>query len=141
MVKDNPESIMEAVRVSWEKGAMNVEPEGTKYYFTVTRIGDFSYVNLFYDEGIREFQLKKAASFATWAKSEKRRCTILRYECSAKKLLIWNVNEKVLDKLQKEGQLKETDGLITVNDLQQYLGKNGGQELFSDEPTSYVKNR
>jgi hypothetical protein len=138
-VKGNPNSIMEAVMIEWHKDEQKIVPDRS-YYFTTARIGESSYLSMLKVEDI-PVQLKTPGSYETWTKSEKRRCTILRYECSAGKLSLWNVNEKALDKLQKDGHLKETDGAIAVDELGQYLRKNGGEELFGDKPLLLLKGQ
>ena len=140
-VKGNPGSIMEAVMIEWAKGEQKIESGGSKLYFTATRIGVASYVGIFDVMGDREVRLKTPGSYEAWAKNEKKRCTIFRYACSEEKLKLWNVNEKVLNKLQEDGRLKETDEAIAVDELVQYLRKNGGEELFNDEPLIFMKNQ
>jgi hypothetical protein len=138
-VNGNPGAIMEAVMIEWAKGEQKIESDGSKLYFTATRIGESSYVGVFDVMGDREVRLKTPGSYEAWTKNEKRRCTIFRYACSDEKLKLWNVNEKVMNKLQKDGRLKETDGAIAVDELVQYLRKTGGEELFSDEPLIFMK--
>lgn len=133
-VKGNPESIMEFVGVGWSPNKFEISGSDDKAYFTVTRIGKTSYLNLFAVSGeMTPPRRIKMGDYKKWASDEKRKCTIVRYQCDGKTLRVWNVNSKIEKRLKEEKQLEldERGGdIVSIESLIRYLRKYGGDELF-----------
>jgi hypothetical protein len=135
-VKGEPESIMEFAGVGWSRDKLQVMGAGRIAYFTVTRIGKTGYLNVFEVKGECDRpDLSGQGSYKRWTSNEKRLCTILRYQCDGRRLIVWNVNEKAntLERLTSEKQLDVVDGIVTIESLVRYLRKNGGDTLFDHQ--------
>lgn len=143
--KENPRSIMEFVMIGWEVDDKRVSNENSVGYFTVTRIGKTSYMNLIEPGGTTKFSLSQAGSYAMWAKDRERTCTVVRYSCDGKKLQVWNAKERdaVVKKLSIARELKDGFGrvsvIVTAESLARYLQENGGEGLFDDLVVTFSK--
>jgi hypothetical protein len=136
--KGNPNSIMDCVMVNWKTKTREVGDGSRKMYFTASKIGQESYLNLLIAKGEEDSpDLSQENSYAQWVANKNHRCNILRYSCDGEILRLWNYNNDVLKQLCKQKQLTpiETDGKdehVTTESLLKYLEKNGGEKLFSE---------
>jgi hypothetical protein len=138
----NPRGIIEVARVDWEPAGNKVY-QPPRIYLTVSRIGETSYMNLFYAKGGADLSLDAKGSYEQWKKDPMRRCMILRYRCDGKTLQIWTARkaEDQLRDLSKAGELKLVGDptTVTADSLHRYLQKNGGEQLFNDPMPVYRK--
>jgi hypothetical protein len=140
--KGNPGGIIEVARVDWDPDAKTVR-QPPRIYLTVSRIGETSYMNLFWSKVGGDLSLDSEGSYGQWKKDEMKRCTILRYQCDSKTLQVWSARkaEDQLRDLSNAGDLKLVHDKTTVtpDSLVRYLQKNGGEQLFNDPMPVYRK--
>jgi hypothetical protein len=141
--KGNPASLMEYQGIRWNVDEKTVTGGDSTFYFTVTRIGKTSYLNVLEEKGSASIRLSEAGSYTNWAKNDKRRCTILRYSCDGKELRVWNAKdaESKVKNLSEAGQVTATEKVVTADSLSQYLKKNGGERLFDELVFTFSKVR
>lgn len=149
-VKSHPESIMEAAWVIWSSDTktMNLPIAKGPLYFTSTRIGRWSYLNLFsirkgkVGEDNEAADLHSPADYQKWTRDRKHTCIITRYQCNEKTLEFWDMTEPIakLDRLKKAGDLTVIRELITAESLVRYLRKHGGDALFDKKVMTFVKS-
>ncbi len=143
--KENPEAIMEVWVIHWEREDKKLD--GGLYYFTVTRIGKASYMNLIGVDtpsvGSKDMPLSLSAvgSYAAWTKNEKKKCGIVRYSYEGNKLQIWVPTDvkQALKGLSEAGELKLIGEVVTIDSLVRYLRKNKGEELFNKLARTFSK--
>ena len=131
--KDNPNSIMEIVKITRNTDDKQIEA-GPTGYFTVSRVGNTSYMNLLAEKGDSKLSLSQAGSYAKWAKNDKKRCAVRRYKCDGMKLQVWTAKtpREALKKLSEAGEVKMIDEVVTADSLVRYLQKAGGEVLFNE---------
>ena len=133
--RGNPESIMEYGDVVWNPREFKMAL-GKPMFFTVTRIGQTSYLNLFFLEkkgmGEQIPDLLLPGSYQQYAGDPKRYTAIFRYFCDGKKLQLWNIDKKqnLQDKFVKNKLLDVVGNRVTLDSLEKYLRKHGGDVLF-----------
>ena len=142
-VEGNPEGIMEAYLIKWDRKDHHISPQDTMMYFTVARVGESDYWCIFLssDDKDKSPKLDVGDSYKRWAKSDKRLCAVFRYKCDAKGLKLWAVKDDVITKLEKDGQLKQSESGLAVDSAVRYLRKNGGETLFTEEIASFAKSK
>src|SRR5204863_421796 len=84
--------LLDIVMVGWHPVDKKVQSGNGRSYATTTKIGKFSYLNVFGNKpGQGDVDLSKEGSYETWAKSPNRSCIIFRYECGGDGLRVWTV--------------------------------------------------
>lgn len=128
--EDLPESIMEFVMTEWRSDD-NTVGDTMSAYFTVSRIGKTSYINLFQFSADIDVQ-PSINGYKDWIKDPKKRVVILRYSVEGNNFLL--LNAPSLDKIRKVKELKFIDNdTVTVDSLVRYLRKNG-EDFPIDQP-------
>jgi hypothetical protein len=134
-VKGNPKSIMNCAFVNWKTKQQQVG--STKFSFTMSRVGNESYVNLFFVAGDQEpSDLSEEGSYAKWTDNKQHCCAVLRYSCDGKVLRFWNYEKDVYTQLLKDKQLESTkrgtEECAKASSVVAYLEKNGSEKLFKN---------
>ena len=136
----NPKAIMELGSIGWCPDDKQVKSYPTAY-FTVTRIGRDTYMNLIGGPSSPDFSLSDEGSYAKWIANEKKTCEVFRYVCDGKTFQAWTVADvdAKLKSLREAGDLKMVGGVVTSDSLVGYLGKNGGEKLFDKKGFDFRK--
>lgn len=121
-VEKKPKGIMECASIEWDRA--NQKINDAKWFFSVSKIGKTSYINLFLTGSYE---------------NQKNDCLIFRYRCDGQTLQLWSIDEEKVGQLGNEGHLtlnmEKIFQRVSVESLAAYLTKNGGEDLFSKEST------
>lgn len=139
---------MEGALVQWlgNDATLAVSVQG---YFTVSRIGKSSYMNVFHEEtheGKNALAQRDKIQYEHWEKQSRKSVFISRYVVQENRLTVWvpsDKNEKY-EGLIKAGELQKVEEfdynkVVSFDSLFRYLRKNDGGPALFDEAITFTK--
>jgi hypothetical protein len=83
--------------------------------------------------------LSDKGSYDRWSKNPKRSVILFRYEIDGDRLKLFSFDSAKLAELDREGELKKHDLLITAESLAAICEKHGAKAIWSDADVMVFK--